>query len=77
MIASKMTRNLTDLRHNNILASKLSIRVRVIEIHGKDGDRGACADLFHRRHFRFGFARRHEPVRNTRDDDTTVADVAA
>lgn len=63
----------TDLGHNNILAPKAVIRVRVVEIHPRDGNGGVRADVFHSCHFRFGFAPRQKPAGNARNDGTAVA----
>jgi len=63
----------TDLGHNDILAPEAVIRVRVVEIHIRDGNGGVGADVFHSCHFRFGFASRHKPAGNACDNDTAVA----
>lgn len=63
----------TDLGHDNVLAPETVIRVRLVEIYVRDGDRSVRADVLHSRHLRFGLASWHEPTSNTRNDDTAIA----
>ena len=67
-----MSGKMTHPGHQDVLAAKAVVRIRVVKIDGGDGDVGVGADVGHGGNLGLGLEARHEATRDACDDFSSV-----